>query len=558
MLHSREIRLALLGLGAALFLFTGLRSIWSRAGRTTPASAVELRGAVRLVVDVGPVAPPCPGHRRGRRGDRGRRRRGGEAQAQLSTATGSVMPVSSAVLGTPTGMGCAWASATTLTFVVDTSPVGQPHRHPRHDLEHHRRHLHHGCHRHPRDHDHRDLRAGHAHHHQPLLPREHLPRGVLDRRADRLGGLERVPRRHHDLRRQRHGRLPGRRRRGHRGPARTRPAAWPSPRRATSTSRTRRNNRIRRITPAGMISTFAGGPAASACSYTGRGRGTRAQRARRRRRRRRRQRLSSPTPPPLHPQGRHRRQRHPGRRWAARPRPATPPAPATAVSLSTPRGIDVDSIGHGLHRRQRAATACARSSAPPTATSPAAARRRPATPRALRLRRRLSAPNDVAVDGTGRCYVADTGRNCVRKVVGTTFSHVLGGGGDHDVHLAGAATAVSLSAPEGVAVDVSGTAAGHRGHGRRCVRAVNGTTYSLVALTGTNSLDRRQRSGHQRRRCGRRAASQSPPTATSWSRTVRPRPAATRSARSSGPGPSERIPSSDAPPPRRGWWRMNT
>jgi signal peptidase I len=160
---------------------------------------------------------------------------------------------------------------------------------------------------------------------------------------------------------------------------------------------------------------------------------------------------------------------------------------ATSAQLNTPRGIAVDSSGNiyiadTTNNRIRkvdattgvittiagggASTACTFNGA---ATSVS-----------------LSGPRGVAVDGSGNVYIADTGRNCVRKVVGTTVSQVAGGGASTACTFNGAATSVSLSAPGGVAVDSSGTVY-IADTGRNCVRKVVGTTVSQVAGGGAST-----------------------------------------------------------------------
>ena len=83
-------------------------------------------------------------------------------------------------------------------------------------------------------------------------------------------------------------------------------------------------------------------------------------------------------------------------------------------------------------------------------------------------------------------YIADTGRNCVRKVVGTTVTVVAGGGATTACTAATTSTGVSLSGPQGVAVDAAGTVY-VADTGRRCVRRVVGTAVTQVAFTGSNS-----------------------------------------------------------------------
>ena len=106
----------------------------------------------------------------------------------------------------------------------------------------------------------------------------------------------------------------------------------------------------------------------------------------------------------------------------------------------------------------------------------------------------LSGPLSVAVDASDNVYIADTGRNCVRKVVGTTVSVTAGGGATTACTAVTTSTAVSLSAPQGVAVDAAGTVY-VADTGRRCVRQVVGTAVTQVGFTGTNSSRRRQRPG---------------------------------------------------------------
>ena len=69
----------------------------------------------------------------------------------------------------------------------------------------------------------------------------------------------------------------------------------------------------------------------------------------------------------------------------------------------------------------------------------------------------LSAPSDIAFDGTGNAYIADTGNNRVRKIDASgTISTVAGGsvaGADGD---SGAATSAHLSAPIALAVGAAG------------------------------------------------------------------------------------------------------
>ncbi len=96
----------------------------------------------------------------------------------------------------------------------------------------------------------------------------------------------------------------------------------------------------------------------------------------------------------------------------------------------------------------------------------------------------LSNPIGVAVDASGSVFVADSGRACVRQVTGTSVSRVAGGGSSNSCTTATTASTVSLSSPEGVAVAADGSVAVAD---TRCVRRVSGTVVSPLAFTSSNT-----------------------------------------------------------------------
>jgi len=65
-------------------------------------------------------------------------------------------------------------------------------------------------------------------------------------------------------------------------------------------------------------------------------------------------------------------------------------------------------------------------------------------------------PTGLAIDSSGNLYIADSLNNRLRKVAGTTISTIAGSGGFSYSGDGGPATAAQLNAPEAVAVDVSG------------------------------------------------------------------------------------------------------
>ena len=244
------------------------------------------------------------------------------------------------------------------------------------------------------------------------------------------------------------------------------------------------NNRIRRVAADGTITTFAGGPAASACSYSGSVAGLG---------------LNAPRGVAVDATG-NVYVADTGANCIRRISPAgivssvagggsttacSAVGAASSASLSAPSGVAVDGAGavyiadtsRNCVRRVSAgavsrvagggtSTGCAGSVAASTVS--------------------LSGPIGVAVDGAGAVYIADTGRSCVRRVASGTATVAMGGGATTTCAGTAAASAIGLSAPEGVVVDAAGSVY-VTDTGRRCVRAATAGTARPISFSGTNS-----------------------------------------------------------------------
>jgi len=99
---------------------------------------------------------------------------------------------------------------------------------------------------------------------------------------------------------------------------------------------------------------------------------------------------------------------------------------------------------------------------------------------------KLTGPYGVVVDSAGVVYIADTGNNVIRKVTtGGTISTVAGGGGSSACSFTGTATSVSLNGPRRLAYDSSTDRVFIADRFNQCVRVLSGTTISRIAGTGT-------------------------------------------------------------------------
>jgi sugar lactone lactonase YvrE len=240
------------------------------------------------------------------------------------------------------------------------------------------------------------------------------------------------------------------------------------------------NNRVRRVTPAGTITTIAGantaalgdgGPATSA-------------------------RLRSPVGLAIDRQG----SLYIAEANDARVRKVSPDGtittiagtgargssgdggPATSAKLYFPRGVAVDAQGsvyisdYELQTVRKVNPAGTITTFAGTGRGGFSGDGGPATSAQLRY------PEGIAVDGSGNVYIADRGNGRVRKVSPAgTITTIAGGGaslGD-----GGAATSARLSNPEGLAVDAQGNVY-IADWGHYLVLKVSGGTITTIAGTG--------------------------------------------------------------------------
>ncbi|MFZ4517311.1 MAG: signal peptidase I [Microthrixaceae bacterium] len=250
------------------------------------------------------------------------------------------------------------------------------------------------------------------------------------------------------------------------------------------------NNRIRRVATNGTISTFAGGPAASLCTYTGAVSGLG---------------LNAPRGVAVAANGDLivadtganciRRIDTAGNvtRVAGGGTTVTTCTTATVaastITLATPSGVAVASNGDVIIA-ETGRNCVRRVNTTGNATLVAGGGTTVITCTATAVAAStitLSGPQGVAVDPTnGDVIVADTGRNCIRRVNSPGTSSLVAGGGATTTCTAGAGSTFSLSGPEGVAVDSAGTVY-VADTGRRCIRTVTAAgAVTNAAFTGTS------------------------------------------------------------------------
>ena len=243
------------------------------------------------------------------------------------------------------------------------------------------------------------------------------------------------------------------------------------------------NDRIRVIDTSGIIDTFAGGGSNSSCSYTGPASGVR---------------LNGPMGVAVDgagnvyiadtgndcirrvdPTGTISRFAGGGGTSAC----SSTAIGATSLSLSGPAGLAVD--GTGALIVADSGRDCVRRISGATAARVAGGGGSSSCGTTTSGGVSLSAPIGVATDSSGNVYIADTGNDCVRKVSGSTVTAVAGGGNDRACGASVSSTVLRLSAPEGVAVAADGSVM-ISDTGRRCIRRVTGTAVTPLAFTGSN------------------------------------------------------------------------
>jgi sugar lactone lactonase YvrE len=98
----------------------------------------------------------------------------------------------------------------------------------------------------------------------------------------------------------------------------------------------------------------------------------------------------------------------------------------------------------------------------------------------------FSAPQAVAVDGSGNVYVADTGNSIIRKLTSGGSSSTLAGSAGSPGNADGMGTAAQFSQPKGVAVDGNGNVyvADSANHTIRKITS-SGSTSTLAGMAGT-------------------------------------------------------------------------
>jgi len=160
--------------------------------------------------------------------------------------------------------------------------------------------------------------------------------------------------------------------------------------------------------------------------------------------------------------------------------------PATSARLSIPAGVAIDVAGNlviadsGNSRIRKVSTNAIINTIAGNGIGGASGDGGPATGASL------AAPNAVAVDGSGNLFIADYANNSVRKVstdggITTVAGNGLGGfSGD-----GGPATSAQLGGPDGVAVDMSGNIFIADANNKRIRRVSPNGSITTVAGTGS-------------------------------------------------------------------------
>jgi sugar lactone lactonase YvrE len=124
----------------------------------------------------------------------------------------------------------------------------------------------------------------------------------------------------------------------------------------------------------------------------------------------------------------------------------------------------------------------------------------------------LNSPGATAFDGQGNLYIADTANNEVRKVTpGGTISRVAGTGTPGSSGDGAAATAATLNAPAGVALDAAGDLY-IADTGNDKIRVVDGLSGNITTFAGTGTA------GYTGDQSTPAAATLNGPTQLAWSR----------------------------------------